>query len=413
MKIVLYSLPQHGHVNPTLAVTRELVHRGHSVTYVITEEFRTKVEQAGGTFRPLGTSLDIAAEARRQVKRSQDGGLPPSAAFRVFLSFMARTMARLDELRDALVAEDPDLIIYDPMSLWGNVLARSDPRPRATFYTTYPMVAGDALSRRMSRTFVRALSPRVLPDLLRLAGSLVAARHKGFRVPSTPASLFTATEALNLVPLPVGLVPHGDRLDSSYLFFGPSLMPEYTHPGDPLPATPAGKRLYVSMGSTPLNNQPGLFRAVIDGFGGTDWNVIMNIGEADSASLGPLPANVMVRNYVPQIAVLKHHADVFLTHGGMNSVLESCSFGVPMLVLSLQPETQLTADQIQAKELGRRLDPSEITGSGLRETAESLLGDAATRQHLRAVQQELRSCGGAHQAVDALEAYARAGAYPE
>jgi MGT family glycosyltransferase len=162
------------------------------------------------------------------------------------------------------------------------------------------------------------------------------------------------------------------------------------------------------MGSTPLNNQPGLFAAVIDGFGDSTWTVIMNIGEADRTSLGAIPANIVVRRYVPQLAVLEHHADVFLTHGGMNSVMESCYFGVPMMVFALQPETQVTAGQVESKGFGVSLRPGDLTGSRLRELAEGVLGDDSYAENLKAIQQELRSCGGATQAADTIEAYARA-----
>ncbi|MBI1758396.1 MAG: hypothetical protein HYR62_04115 [Actinobacteria bacterium] len=409
MKIVVYSLPQHGHINPTLAVTQELTRRGHVVIYYITAEFREKVEDVGGIFRPLGTTLDIYGEAQKAVHANRDNdGLAPSAAVGVFIKFMAQTMARLDDLRAALAAEDPDLIIYDPMSLWGRILARSRDCPRATFYTTYPMIAGDAMSGRMSAMFTKALSVRILPDVLRLVGSLVKARIDDSGVPVSPGNLFTAKESLNLVPLPRSILPNGTELDETYLFFGPNLMLNYAHQGEPLPAVGPGKCLYVSMGSTPLNNQPSLFAAVIEGFGDSPWNVIMNIGEADSQSLGVIPSNVVVRNYVPQIAVLQHDADVFLTHGGMNSVMESCYFGVPMMVLALQPETQITATQVETRGLGKSLHPDDLTGRRLRAIAESVLGDVAFGENLRVIQQELQTCGGAQQAVDTIEAYVAA-----
>jgi MGT family glycosyltransferase len=406
VKITIYSLPQHGHVNPTLALTQELVHRGHSVTYYLTEEFREKIENVGGIFRPLGTELDIYAEARRAVNATRNGvGLSPSGALRVFITFMTRTMAHLDELREELVADDPDLIIYDPMSLWGNILARNGDTPRATFYTTYPMIAGDTMSGHLAMMFVKALSPRILLDILRLGGSLVKARLAGSRVPVSPAGLFTSKETLNLVPLPRSMVPNAAQLDGTYLFFGPNLMLGYAHRGEPLPEATPGKCLYVSMGSTPLNNQPELFAAVIEGFGGSEWRVIMNVGEADGRALGPIPSNIVLRTYVPQLTALEHHADVFLTHGGMNSVMESCYFGVPMMVLPLQPETQITAGRVEAKGLGKSLDPSEITGGRLRAVAEGLLGDVTLPENLRVLQQELRTCGGARQAADAIAAY--------
>ena len=46
-KILILNIPMHGHVNPTLALTKELVKRGHDVTYFISEEFREKIIPTG------------------------------------------------------------------------------------------------------------------------------------------------------------------------------------------------------------------------------------------------------------------------------------------------------------------------------------------------------------------------------
>jgi MGT family glycosyltransferase len=269
------------------------------------------------------------------------------------------------------------------------------------------MIDGDDLSSQMARMFIRALTPRTLLDVISLVGSLVKARLKGAPVPTSPANLFTATEKLNLVPLPASLLPNAEQLDSSYLFFGPNLMAGYAHDEQsPAPSlVGSGRCLYVSMGSTPLNNQPDLFAAVIAGFGGSDWNVIMNIGEADATTLGEVPSNIVVRNYLPQIDVLRDRAELFLTHGGMNSVLESCYFGVPMMVLALQPETRITARQVSAKGLGVELAPADRTGGRLREIADQVVADPTFVENLRIIQGELRRCGGARLAADALEAH--------
>jgi len=46
-KILMLNIPMHGHVNPTIALTKELVERGHDVTYFINEEFRKKIAPTG------------------------------------------------------------------------------------------------------------------------------------------------------------------------------------------------------------------------------------------------------------------------------------------------------------------------------------------------------------------------------
>lgn len=57
--ILFIGLPIHGHVNPSLALVRELVRRGHRVTHLLTVRYHGKVEDAGSTLLPHHLDLDI------------------------------------------------------------------------------------------------------------------------------------------------------------------------------------------------------------------------------------------------------------------------------------------------------------------------------------------------------------------
>lgn len=56
-KIVFFSIPAHGHTNPTIAVVNELVKRGHEVWYYSFYEFQEKIETAGAKFIPCDNYL--------------------------------------------------------------------------------------------------------------------------------------------------------------------------------------------------------------------------------------------------------------------------------------------------------------------------------------------------------------------
>ena len=47
MKALFFSLPLHGHINPTLPLVRELAGRGEQIIYYSTPAFAAKIEQAG------------------------------------------------------------------------------------------------------------------------------------------------------------------------------------------------------------------------------------------------------------------------------------------------------------------------------------------------------------------------------
>ena len=61
-RIFFFSIPAHGHVNPTLPLVRELTARGHRVIYYETEEFREKIEKAGAEFISIEPYMPPAPE---------------------------------------------------------------------------------------------------------------------------------------------------------------------------------------------------------------------------------------------------------------------------------------------------------------------------------------------------------------
>lgn len=68
-KILILNIPMHGHINPTIALTKELVKRGHDVTYLINEEFSllcqpsiTKPWKLARTLTALSMKWDFSLE---------------------------------------------------------------------------------------------------------------------------------------------------------------------------------------------------------------------------------------------------------------------------------------------------------------------------------------------------------------
>jgi UDP:flavonoid glycosyltransferase YjiC (YdhE family) len=63
-----------------------------------------------------------------------------------------------------------------------------------------------------------------------------------------------------------------------------------------------------------------------------NWNLVISLsGRVRPADLDPLPERVYAFSWVPQMDVLRH-ADVVVTHGGINTIDECVVCGVPMLV---------------------------------------------------------------------------------
>ena len=90
--------------------------------------------------------------------------------------------------------------------------------------------------------------------------------------------------------------------------------------------------IYISLG-TVVKGAVSFFQNCIDAFREEPVEVIISVGQKfDRTKLNNIPQNIHIYPTVPQVSVLEM-ADVFVTHGGMNSISEALVSGTPMVVI--------------------------------------------------------------------------------
>ena len=140
---------------------------------------------------------------------------------------------------------------------------------------------------------------------------------------------------------------------------------------DWLQVDPALPLVYVSFGSF-LSVRGDVLARVAAALRQLPVRVALAIGSADPAELGELPRHWLVREFLPQVALLEHAA-LSVTHGGNNSVTESLTFGVPMLVLPFSTDQFAGAAAIENAGVGTVLAPNAATVDDLRSAIDDLL----------------------------------------
>jgi MGT family glycosyltransferase len=201
--------------------------------------------------------------------------------------------------------------------------------------------------------------------------------------------------------------PDADKLGSTYRFVGPPIAPRMLDPDFSWEKIDASRPLvYVSLGTVFNDNMP-FYRLCLQALADAPYQVVMSIGRhVDSAELGSvLPANFIVQNHVPQLALLAH-VDLFVTHAGMNSVNEGLYFDVPLLLVPQQLEQALVAARIVRLGAGVVLKDGKVSAESLRQTVTTLLADGALKAAARQVGDSLRNAGGVQAAVSAIEQFA-------
>jgi len=162
-------------------------------------------------------------------------------------------------------------------------------------------------------------------------------------------------------------------------------------------SNPDVKLIYVSLGTAQQAQKEGaekrFFNRLIDAARTQpNWRLILAVRPELVNDFSNCPPTVFVFSRVPQLHVLQR-ADVFITHGGLNSVLEAILLHVPMLVYPLNTKWDLPgyAARVVAHGVGLigdlvRDDTTTITGHIGR-----LLNDSSFRNKLLSLSERLQS----------------------
>lgn len=398
--IVFVEMPAYGHVNPTLPVVKELVQRGEHVIYYNSEEFRAPIEEVGATFRsyPPGvlTSVDLA-------KATQSGDMTrvPTTILRATESLLPFALIELQSL-------EVDVVVLDSNALWGHMAARMLSLPTVSLMTTF--VIGRSQVRQVRLREWAHMLMRLTHGVL----SLMSARSRAIRrfgraaIPEQP--VFPARGGLNIAFLPRSFQPTNTLVDATFRFVGPTIEPATPTRSSNMPAQPLHSKpvVYISLGTLHKGNKD-FFHQCFEAFAGMPAQFIVSTGrQTDSRALGAVPPNFIVQPFVPQLEVLRQAA-VFITHGGMNSVLEGLYYGVPLVLIPQQLEQLLIGLHVVAQGAGvllrEHVAGKRLTSSKLRHALERIIEEVHYREAAKAVQSVLRMSGGYRQAADKIQAY--------
>ncbi|MER6427985.1 macrolide-inactivating glycosyltransferase [Streptomyces sp900105245] len=387
--IAMFSIAAHGHVNPSLEVIRELVARGHRVTYAVPPVFAGKVAATGARPVPYTSTLpgpDADPEA-------WGGTLLDNVE-----PFLDDAIQALPQLADAYAGDEPDLVLHDIASYPARVLARRWGVPAVSLSPN--LVAWEGYEEEVAE-------PMWAEPRETARGRAYYARFAAWLAEngiSEHPDPFTGRPARSLVLIPKALQPHADRVDERVHSFVGACQGDRAEQGDWQRPAGAEKVVLVSLGSA-FTRQPAFYRACVRAFGDLPgWHLVLQIGShVDPAELGDVPSGVEVHDWVPQLAILRQ-ADLFVTHAGAGGSQEGLATATPMIAVPQAVDQFGNADMLQALGVARRLSTEEATADRLRETALALLDDPEVARRLKTVQAEMAQEGGTRRAADLIEA---------
>lgn len=384
---VYFSMPGHGHTNPTLPVIKELVDRGNRVIYYSIPDFKAKIEATGAEFRsyPVELMFDPIISVRIGL-------------FGLKLMELAEKMtpAILEDLRK----EKPDCIMYDTIAVIGKAVAGSLQVPGIAFFTF--MGINTAFEQKYFKVFLKTMTDtRNLLKALYLYTKYSRKYH--FKKDNLHEFIFSRGD-INIVFTSSYFQPVVRTFNKSFKFVGPSIS-KRNEQTDMLKKLPRQKKLiYISVG-TIFNDDLSFFHKCFEAFQDTDYFVVMSIGHRFMVSdLGKIPNNFLVKAHVPQLEVIQK-ADVFISHAGLNSISESLYYGVPLVLLPRIHEQQVNA--MRVAELGAGIYLKKVSADAIRAATEKILQDQKFSENAAIIGHTYREAGGYKKAADEIVAYLR------
>ncbi|GAA2445621.1 macrolide-inactivating glycosyltransferase [Streptomyces lavendulocolor] len=386
--IAMFSIAAHGHVNPSIDVIRELVARGHRVSYAIPASFADKVAATGAEPVIYTSTLPTDEDPDAWGTELIDNIEP----------FLNDAVQALPQLEAAFAGDEPDLVLHDITAYPAPVLAHRWGVPAVSLWPN--LVPWEGYEEEVAEPMFADLkaSERGKAYYARFAAWLAA---NGV---DTHPDRLVARPRKAVVLIPRVLQPNADRVDESVFAFVGACQGERAEQGKWQRPAGAEKVLLVSLGSA-FTKQPEFYRRCVEAFGGLPgWHVVLQIGAfVDPAELGELPANIEVHDWVPQLSVLRE-ADAFITHAGAGGSQEGLATGTPMVAVPQAADQFGNADMLASLGVARHLPMADATAGALRSAVLELVADPEVARRAEEIRRGMAGEGGTGRAADLIEA---------
>ncbi|MDN3292470.1 macrolide-inactivating glycosyltransferase [Streptomyces ficellus] len=386
--IAMFSIAAHGHVNPSIEVIRELVARGHRVSYAIPASFADKIAATGAEPVVYTSTLPTDDDPDEWGTELIDNIEP----------FLNDAIQALPQLAAAFEGDEPDLVLHDITSYPAPVLAHRWGVPAVSLWPN--LVPWEGYEKEVAEPMFADLKTSE-------RGKAYYARFEAWLAQNgitTHPDRLVARPRRAVVLIPRVLQPNADRVDESVFTFVGACQGDRAEQGQWQRPAGARKVLLVSLGSA-FTKQPAFYRACVKAFGDLPgWHMVLQIGaHVDAAELGELPGNVEVHTWVPQLAVLRQ-ADAFITHAGAGGSQEGLATATPMVAVPQAVDQFSNADMLASLGVARHLPMADATADALRAAVLELAGDPEVARRAEEIRRRMASEGGTHRAADLIEA---------
>lgn len=328
-RIVLFSTPAFGHINSVYPVISKLVKNNYQVDWYCSKKHKQFVEQTGANFIEYKVDFDkySLSDLTANFYNLYQGLL--SLNRECYLEY-------LNDIRN----NKPDLIIYDSMCSFAKNISKKLNIKSVCFCTT---MAYNSFTFTFSNMFFSTikLMCKNLKSIIKLYKEEKNFRKENEVVKLNVMDLFVNKGDITLVFTPKELQPFYKTFPKKFVFVGTTIKDRITN------KTKYDKYdTYISLGSIFTENND-LLNKIVDSELLKNKKSIMSVGnlKIDNSK------NVEFVKSTEQLSLLPN-IELFINHGGLNSVYESLYFGKFQICIPQQEEQRMTAIIVNKKKIG-------------------------------------------------------------
>lgn len=327
-QIIFFSTPAFGHINSTLPIIKKLSDNGYKVKCYSTIEFKNQIENVGAEFEEYKIDFNIKELSKY------------TADFVNLLECLTIFNQKAYEYYENYIEyENTELILYDSMCSFAKNIAYKKNKKSICIVTTlaynFQVFVFTNLFWRSIGTFIKK-SKRIIKTLKQEKQFRKKNKLKKFN----SIDLFLNSGDKTIVLTPRELQPCARTFNKSFHFVGTTIKERMKKKNTQYEKYD----IYIALGTIFKNKEKIL-------------NQIVNLEEIENSKIALLSdkkiekANIDTLSFVDQISLLEN-VEIFINHGGLNSVYEAIYLNKKQISLPLQEEQRLTAIIIKNKKIG-------------------------------------------------------------
>ncbi|MEH2096193.1 glycosyltransferase [Nostoc sp.] len=402
-----------GHLNTMTALGRELLKRGHRVTVLGMPDAESNAKAAGLEFRSISAfEYPTGSMAKLHERLGELNGL---AALHYTINLSLKTTALF--LQDApLIIKEAGIeaLIFDECIFGGSTLADFLHIPFVTvcsalvngfedsippFFTTwkYNPHSWAQLRNRAGYAVLMAFSKSIR--------DIISQYRRQWNLPpcSSINDYYSLSKLAIISQQPIEFEYPRRELSNLLHFTGPHSDSSGRKPVDfPFDKLNGQPLIYASLG-TLQNRLQHIFYHIAEACVDLDAQLVISLGGGlEPDALPNLLGEPLVVKYAPQLELLQK-ASLTISHGGVNTVLESLSNGVPSVAIPIANDHPGVATRIAWTGVGEFIPLSRLSTTTLRKVIQKVLTQESYKQNALKLKTAIGQAGGVPRAVDIIE----------